>query len=146
MVHINNTTQPNPYMAQLLTKCMTSVEDAITKEFKWARSIAQWQKIKHLTEKLLRQVGWQGRVRNNRNSSHDVWSPDCRVLTQMYSPNLFSLVIKYTIFCGVCFSLVYIKPMSQLWKSAVTDISLNISLKLRTSLQRVTYILQFFSS
>jgi hypothetical protein len=23
MVHINNTTQPNPYMAQLLTKCMT---------------------------------------------------------------------------------------------------------------------------
>ena len=44
MVHINNTTQPNPYMAQLLTKCMTSVEDAITKEFKWARSIAQWQK------------------------------------------------------------------------------------------------------
>ena len=47
MVHINNTTQPNPYMTQLLTKCMTSVEDAITKEFKWARSIAQWQKIKH---------------------------------------------------------------------------------------------------
>jgi hypothetical protein len=44
MVHINNTTQPNPYMTQLLTKCMTSVEDAITKEFKWARSIAQWQK------------------------------------------------------------------------------------------------------
>jgi hypothetical protein len=43
-----------------------------------------------LTEKLLRQVGWQGRVQNNRNSPHDVRSPDCRVLTQTYSPNLFS--------------------------------------------------------
>jgi hypothetical protein len=43
-----------------------------------------------LTEKLLRQVGWQGRVQNNRNSPHDVPSPDCRVLTQTYSPNLFS--------------------------------------------------------
>jgi hypothetical protein len=42
-----------------------------------------------LTEKLLRQVGWQGRVQNNQNSPHDVWSPDCRVLTQMYSPKLF---------------------------------------------------------
>ena len=43
-----------------------------------------------LTEKLLRQVGWQGRVQNNWNSPHDVWSPDCRVLTQTYSPNFFS--------------------------------------------------------
>ena len=43
-----------------------------------------------LTEKLLRQVGWQGRVQNNRNSPHDVRSPDCRVLTQTYSPNFFS--------------------------------------------------------
>ena len=43
-----------------------------------------------LTEKLLRQVGWQGRVQNNRNSPHDVRSLDCRVLTQMYSPNLFT--------------------------------------------------------
>ena len=42
------------------------------------------------TEKLLRQVGWQGQVQNNWNSSLDVRSPDCRVLTQMYSPNLFS--------------------------------------------------------
>jgi hypothetical protein len=42
-----------------------------------------------LTEKLLLQVGWQGRVQNNRNSPHDVRSPDCRVLTQMYLPNLF---------------------------------------------------------
>jgi hypothetical protein len=43
-----------------------------------------------LTEKLLRQVGWQGRVQNNRNSPHNVQSPDCRVLTQTYSPNFFS--------------------------------------------------------
>ena len=46
--------------------------------------------MESLTEKLLHQVGWQGRVQNNRNSPHDVRSPDCRVLTQMYSPNLFS--------------------------------------------------------
>jgi hypothetical protein len=43
-----------------------------------------------LTEKLLRQVGWQGRVQNNWNSPHDVRSPDCRGLTQTYSPNFFS--------------------------------------------------------
>jgi hypothetical protein len=43
-----------------------------------------------LTEKLLRQVGRQGRVQNNRNSPHDVQSPDCRVLTQTYSQNFFS--------------------------------------------------------
>ena len=43
-----------------------------------------------LTEKLLRQVGWQGRVQNNRNSPHDVQSLDCRVLTQAYSQNFFS--------------------------------------------------------
>ena len=35
-----------------------------------------------LTEKLLCQVGWQGRVQNNRNSPHDVRSLDCRVRTQ----------------------------------------------------------------
>ena len=44
-----------------------------------------------LTEKLLRQVGWQGRVQNIRNSPHDVRSPDSRVLTQTFSPN-FSLL------------------------------------------------------
>ena len=43
-----------------------------------------------LIEKLLRQVGWQGRVQNNRNSPHDARLPDCQVLTQTYSPNLFS--------------------------------------------------------
>jgi hypothetical protein len=43
-----------------------------------------------LTEKLLHQVGWQGQVKNNVNSPHDVRSPDCRVLTQTYSPNFFS--------------------------------------------------------
>ena len=43
-----------------------------------------------LTEKLLRQVGWQGRVQNSRNTSHDVRSSDCRVLTQMDSPDFFS--------------------------------------------------------
>ena len=43
-----------------------------------------------LTEKLLRQVGWQGRVQNNQNSPHDVWSPDCRLPTRTYSPNFFS--------------------------------------------------------
>ena len=37
-----------------------------------------------LTEKLLHQVGWQGRVQNNRNSPHDVRSPECRVLTQTF--------------------------------------------------------------
>jgi hypothetical protein len=46
--------------------------------------------MESLTEKLLRQVGWQGRVQNNWNSPHDVRSPDCRVLTQTYSPNFFS--------------------------------------------------------
>ena len=44
-----------------------------------------------LTEKLLRQVGWQGRVQNIWNSPHDVRSPDSRVLTQTFSPN-FSLL------------------------------------------------------
>ena len=29
-------------------------------------------------------------MQNNQNSPHDVRSPDCRVLTQTYSPNLFS--------------------------------------------------------
>ena len=29
-------------------------------------------------------------MQNNRNSPHDVQSPDCQVLTQTYSPNLFS--------------------------------------------------------
>jgi hypothetical protein len=43
-----------------------------------------------LTEKLIRQVGRQGRVQNNWNSPHDVRSPECRVLTQTYSPNFFS--------------------------------------------------------
>jgi hypothetical protein len=57
-----------------------------------------------LTEKLLRQVGWQGQVKNNRNSPHDVRSPDCRVLTQTYSPNFFSfrfwgVVVFFTAFC-----------------------------------------------
>ena len=42
-----------------------------------------------LTEKLLRQIGWQWRVQNNLNSPHDVRSPYCRVLTQRYSPNFF---------------------------------------------------------
>ena len=37
-----------------------------------------------------RQVGWQGRVQNNRDLPHDVQSPDCRVLTQTYSPIFFS--------------------------------------------------------
>ena len=35
-----------------------------------------------LTQKLICQVGWQGRVQNNRNLPHDVRSPDCRVHTQ----------------------------------------------------------------
>jgi hypothetical protein len=41
-----------------------------------------------LTEKLLRQVGWQGRVQNNRNS------PDCWVLTHMHkrTRQIFSLL------------------------------------------------------
>ena len=43
-----------------------------------------------LTEKLLRQVGWQGRVQNNWNLPDNVRSPDCRVLTQTYLPNCFS--------------------------------------------------------
>ena len=43
-----------------------------------------------LTEKLLRQVGWQGRVQNNQNSLHDVRSLDCRLPTRTYSPNFFS--------------------------------------------------------
>ena len=49
--------------------------------------------MESLTEKLLRQVGWQGRVQNNRNSPLDVRSLDCQVLTQVtqtYSPNFFS--------------------------------------------------------
>ena len=46
--------------------------------------------MESLTEKLLRQVGWQGRVRNNQNLPHDVRSPDCRILTQTYLPNFFS--------------------------------------------------------
>ena len=32
----------------------------------------------------------QPRLENNRNLPHDVRSPDCRVLTQTYLPNLFS--------------------------------------------------------
>jgi hypothetical protein len=41
-----------------------------------------------LTEKLLRQVGWQGRVQNNRNS------PDYQVLTHMHkrTHQIFSLL------------------------------------------------------
>jgi hypothetical protein len=43
-----------------------------------------------LTEKLLHQVGRQGRVQNNPKLPHDVRSLDCQVLTQTYSPNFFS--------------------------------------------------------
>ena len=58
--------------------------------------------MESLTEKLLRQVGWQGWKQINRNSPHDVRSPDCRVLTQTYSPNLFSsrfwrVVVSFTV-------------------------------------------------
>ena len=61
--------------------------------------------MESLTEKLLRQVGWQGWVQNNRKSPHDVWSLDCRVLTQTYSPNLFSsrfwrAVVSFTAMLG----------------------------------------------
>ena len=74
-----------------------------------------------LTEKLLRQVGWQGRVQNNQNSPHDVRSPDCRVLTQTYSPNFFS-----SHFWRVgerCFlSLMFLKLLS-IWLSNVSILS-----------------------
>jgi hypothetical protein len=87
-----------------------------------------------LTEKLLRQVGWQGRVQNNRNLPHDVRSPNCRVLTQMYLPNFFSsrfwrAVVSFTalaifqLYCGVIFFYISLrhlhdpknKESGQLW-------------------------------
>ena len=60
-----------------------------------------------LTEKLIRQVGRQGRVQNNWNSPHDVRSPECRVLTQTYSPNFFSsrfwrAVVSFTLSLKIC--------------------------------------------
>ena len=62
----------------------------------------QYGRWESLTEKLLRQVGWQGRVQNNRNSPRDVQLPDCAVLKQTYSPNLFSsgfwrVVVSFTV-------------------------------------------------
>jgi hypothetical protein len=66
-----------------------------------------------LTEKLLRQVGWQGRVQNNRNSPHDVRSSDCRVLTQMYSPNLFSSLAFGELASGGFF---HCHECSRIWK------------------------------
>ena len=46
--------------------------------------------LKILRNHWLRNYFVKLRVQNNRNSPHDVPSPDCRVLTQTYSPNLFS--------------------------------------------------------
>jgi hypothetical protein len=68
-----------------------------------------------LTEKLLRQVGWQGRVQNNGNSPHDVRSPVCQGLTQTYSPNffLFSLLAS-----GGFFHCVYINILWLWWLTA----------------------------
>ena len=66
-----------------------------------------------LTEKLLRQVCWQGRVQNNLNSPNDVRSPNCRVLTQTYSPNffLFSLLASWQ--AVVSFTDVYISILAK---------------------------------
>ena len=72
--------------------------------------------MESLTEKLLRQVGWQGRVQNNRNSPLDVRSLDCQVLTQVtqtYSPNFFSsrfwrAVVSFTVIYK--HTSIYMKP------------------------------------
>ena len=70
-----------------------------------------------LTEKLLHQVGWQRRVQNNRNSPQDVWSPDCRVLTQTHSPNFSSFRFWRVVVSLTGFHILSIK---QYFQSAIS--------------------------
>jgi hypothetical protein len=76
-----------------------------------------------LTEKLLCQVGWQGRVQNNRNSPHDVRSPDCWVLTQTHSPN-FSLLASW--WAMVSFTEMVVKKVSLFFFNDYVDFSITI--------------------
>ena len=105
-----------------------------------------------LTDKLLHQVGWQGRVQNNRNSPQDVQSPDCWVLTQTYSPNFFSSRFWWAVVSFTALDTDAVLPTKEtrgspfilLWGNLIQNLSLvashQVSVHLAKQLQRIRFL------